>query len=61
MRVSAVIADVVMGAILGVFLFAVAARTWSPMHHWAVAAAIILASTLIVLFRRPNGSLAKRR
>ena len=61
MRVSAIIADVIMGAILGVFLFAVAARTWSLLQHWAIAAALILASTLIVLFRRPNGSLAKRR
>jgi hypothetical protein len=61
MRVFAVAADVAMGVILGLFLFAVLAKLWPVLYHPAYGVLISLASVLIVLFRRPNGSLATRR
>jgi hypothetical protein len=61
MRVFAVAADIAMGVILGLFLFAVVARLWPALSHPAYGVLIALASVLIVLFRRPNGSLAARR
>lgn len=60
MRFFAVAADVVMGAILGVFLFAALGRLWPAANLPAVAGLLIAGSVLIVLFRRPNGSLAVR-
>lgn len=61
MRFFAVAADIVMGAILGVFLFAALGRLWPAASMPAVAVLLIAGSVLIVMFRRPNGSLAVRR
>jgi hypothetical protein len=61
MRFAAVAADVAMGAILGVFLFAALGRLWPSMDSSIVAMLLIPAAILIVLFRQPNGSLAVRR
>ena len=61
MRVFAITADITMGLILGVFLHTVGSRLWSGLQHPAVAVLIIAASVLLVLFRRPNGTLARRR
>jgi VIT1/CCC1 family predicted Fe2+/Mn2+ transporter len=58
MRIVAVAADVVMGAILGVFLYAVLSRTWSAFQHPITAAVVIIAAIGVVLLRRPGGSLA---
>lgn len=58
MRIFAVAADVVMGAILGVFLYVVLSRTWSAFQHPMTAAVIIVAAIGVVLCRRPGGSLA---
>ena len=60
MRVVAVIADVAMGLILGLFLYAALSRLWEVMAGPAVLIAMLAAGVLIVLFRRPNGSLAPR-
>jgi uncharacterized membrane protein YeaQ/YmgE (transglycosylase-associated protein family) len=59
MRVFAVAADVIMGLILGVFMYAVVFRTWPALEHPAVAVAILGASVLVVLFRRPHGTLVR--
>jgi hypothetical protein len=61
MRFFAIAADVVMGAILGLFLYVALSRSWPPAARPAVAILLILASILLALFRRPNGSLAVRR
>ena len=55
------VAIVVLFLILGLFVFAVLAKLWPVLNHPAYGALISLASVLIVLFRRPNGSLATRR
>jgi hypothetical protein len=60
MRVFAIAADVIMGIILGVFLYAALSRTWPAAAHPVVAVLIMAASVLVVLVRRPNGSLAWR-
>ena len=60
MRYVAVIADVVMGLILGLFLYAALSRMWEGMTGPAVLIAMLAAGVLVVLFRRPNGSLAPR-
>jgi ABC-type branched-subunit amino acid transport system permease subunit len=61
MRIFAVAADVAMGVCLGVFLYAVVSRTWPDLGQPYVAAAVLVASVLVVLFRRPGGSLEKWR
>jgi uncharacterized membrane protein YdcZ (DUF606 family) len=61
MRFFAVAADVAMGVLVGIFLFAVLTRFWPSASSMLVAALVIVASILIVLFRSPNGSLAARR
>lgn len=61
MRFFAVAADLSMGVILGLFLFAALGRLWPAAYVPLVAGLVIVASTLIVLFRQPNGSLAARR
>ena len=61
MRFFAVAADIFMGAILGVFLFAALGRLWPAASMPVVAVLLIAGSVLIVLFRRPSGSLAVRR
>jgi hypothetical protein len=59
MHVFAIAADVIMGLILGVFLYIVVSRTWPGLEHPAVAVAVLGASVVVVLFRRPHGSLAR--
>lgn len=61
MRFFAVAADITMGVILGIFLFAALGRLWPSANVPVVAGLMIAASIVIVLFRRPNGSLAVRR
>ena len=60
MRFFLIAADVVMGLILGVFLYVAVSKTWGVLANPLVAAVILVASVMIVLFRRPNGSLARR-
>ena len=61
MRFFVVAADVAMGIFLGIFLYAAMTRLWPGVSHAGVAAAVILAAVVIVLFRSPNGTLAPRR
>jgi hypothetical protein len=61
MRFVAVAADVAMGIFLGIFLFAVLTRFWPSLATFPVALVSLLAAIAIVVFRRPNGSLAARK
>ena len=61
MRAFAIASDVALGVFLGVFLFAVVIRLWPTMEHPATGVLAVAAAILMVLFRRPNGSLASRR
>jgi len=61
MRFFIVLADIMMGLILGAFVYGALSRTWIAFQYWWVAVLIVVASVLVVLFRRPNGSLARRR
>jgi hypothetical protein len=61
MRFVAVAADVAMGIFLGIFLFAVLTRFWPSLATLPVALVSLLAAIAIVVFRRPNGSLAARK
>jgi ABC-type branched-subunit amino acid transport system permease subunit len=61
MQTFAVLADIAMGVILGVFLYVAAGRMWPSAAHPVVAVLVVGASIALVLFRRPNGSLARRR
>ena len=60
MRVFLIAADVVMGLILGLFVFVVVSRTWRSFDSPVVAALVLAACVLVVLFRRPGGSLLRR-
>ncbi len=60
MRIFLIAADVAMGLILGIFLFAAASHTWPVLERWWVAAAVVCAAILVVLYRRPGGSLVRR-
>jgi hypothetical protein len=59
-RLFLIAADVVMGSILGLFLYAVVSRLWSGVQGPATAAVILAASIAVVLFRRPGGTLGAR-
>lgn len=59
MRIFVIAADVVMGLLLGVFLYVALSRTWAVLAHPIAGTVIVLASIVTVLFRRPNGSLAR--
>ena len=61
MRLISAVSDVVMGLILGLFLYAAASRIWTALEHPLAATFIFAAAILIVLFRRPHGSLARKR
>ena len=61
MRVFLIAADIVMGLILGLFLYVAVSKTWVGLQRPVVAGLIFAATVLVVLFRRPNGSLARRR
>jgi hypothetical protein len=61
MRFFAITADVALGVFLGIFLFAALTRFWPSVSTTPMALVVLAASILIVLFRRPNGSLAVRR
>jgi hypothetical protein len=52
-------ADVAMGLILGLFVYVAAARMWGSLQQPMVAVAFCAACVLVVLFRRPNGSLRR--
>jgi hypothetical protein len=58
-RVFAIVADVVMGLILGLFVYVAAVRIWPAAAGVYTAAALMVASILVVVFRRPNGSLTR--
>jgi asparagine N-glycosylation enzyme membrane subunit Stt3 len=60
MRRFTIAADVVMGAILGLFVYVAAAKTWPRLEGFVAAILLILACVAIVLFRSPNGSLRSR-
>lgn len=60
MRAFLIAADVIMGLILGLFLYVVVSRTWSALDHPVTAVVVFVASVLAVLFRRPSGSLMRR-
>ena len=60
MRIFLISADIVMGLILGMFLYVVISRIWDVFQNPVAASVIFTASVLLVLFRRPNGSLARR-
>lgn len=59
MRVFSAAADVAMGLILGVFLYAVLARIWPGLEQPTVVVLVLGASVLVVLFRRPHGTFAR--
>jgi hypothetical protein len=61
MRVFVIAADVAMGVFLGIFLFAVLTRFWPNLATTVIGVVVVAASILIVLFRRPHGSLAPQR
>ena len=61
MRFFAVTAEIIMGVILGIFLFAALIRLWPAANLPVVAGLVIVACILMVLFRQPNGFLAVRR
>jgi hypothetical protein len=61
MRVFVIAADVAMGVFVGIFLFAALTRFWPGLATTVIGVAVVAASILIVLFRRPNGSLAPQR
>jgi hypothetical protein len=54
-------ADVIMGLILGVFLYAVVVKSWPALQHPVTTLLVLIAAVIVVLFRRPGGSLARRR
>jgi hypothetical protein len=60
MRAFAIAADVAMGLILGAFLYAALTSTWPAVRGPVAVVAVLALSVLLVLFRRPNGSLARR-
>ena len=60
MRVFAIAADVAMGVFLGLVLFAVLSRLWPGLASTGVGVVTVAAAVIVVLFRRPNGSLAVR-
>jgi branched-subunit amino acid ABC-type transport system permease component len=55
-----VAADVFMGLLLGAFLYAGAASLWPALRRPEVAVVVVAVAVAAVLFRRPNGSLARR-
>ena len=60
MRIFVIAADVIMGLILGVFLYVAVSRIWPSLQAPVVLILVLAASVLVVLFRRPGGSLARR-
>ena len=58
MRAFQVAADVIMGAILGLFIYVVVQKIWPALEAPATAGVVIAALIGVVLFRRPGGSLA---
>ena len=61
MRFFVIAADVALGAFLGIFVYAALFTIWPPLRNILVALPIVAACIVIVLFRRPNGALAKPR
>ena len=59
MRFFAIAADVAMGVLLGIFIYAGLLALWPRLQHVFVGLATVAACILIVLFRRPHGSLAR--
>jgi hypothetical protein len=61
MRAFVIASDVALGVFLGIFLFAIIARTWPSFNTPPVGFLTVAAAIIIVLFRRPNGSLVSPR
>ena len=61
MRMVTVVADLVMGLLLGLFLYAAASRTWPALQRPWIAALILCGAVVLVLYRRPGGTLARRQ
>ena len=61
MRAFLIAADVIMGLILGIFLYAALSRTWPSLQHPVVIFLTLTSSIIVLLFRRPGGSLVKGR
>jgi hypothetical protein len=59
-RVCEIAADVVLGLILAIFVYAVIAATWKSLHGPVVLVPVLILCVFLTLFRRPNGSLARR-
>lgn len=55
MGAVAIAADVIMGAILGLFLFVVVKDAWPGAANVGVAAAVFVASIFLVLVRNTMG------
>lgn len=53
MRVFAVAADIAMGIVVGIFLFALLTRLWPSTSHPAVAA-LVIAAAMLMVFMRPR-------
>lgn len=60
MQRFAIAADVVMGAILGLFVYVAASKTWPRLEGPVAAVIVIGACIAVVLLRSPNGSLRSR-
>jgi hypothetical protein len=59
-RAFEIAADVIMGAILGIFVYTVISGNWKALHGPVVLVPVLALCILLALFRRPNGSLARR-
>lgn len=59
-RCFEVAADVVLGVILGVFVYAVMSATWKTLHGPVILVPVLVLCVILTLFRRPHGSLARR-
>ena len=59
-RIFEIAADVIMGAILALFVYVVISGTWKSLHGPVVFVPVLILCVFLTLFRRPNGSLARR-
>jgi hypothetical protein len=59
-RIFEIAADVVLAGILAIFVYAVIAATWKSLQGPVVLVPVLLLCVILTLFRRPNGSLARR-
>lgn len=59
MRIFQIAADVIMGLILGVFLYVIVSKIWPQAQAPWTMVVVLAASVIVVLFRRPGGSMAR--